>query len=104
MAERDDLTALQTENARLVALLESHDIAWRLTPAAAPSPSITLAAQAPVPGPAPAPKLAPTPSPTLQAKAGRLPRAKYSYLMVFDNKPKSKVERLTYALARIRQL
>lgn len=61
MAERDDFTALQAENARLVALLESHGIAWRLTPSAAPSPSLPLAAQAPTPAHAPSP--APRPSP-----------------------------------------
>jgi hypothetical protein len=31
MTERADLQALQAENARLVALLESHGIAWRST-------------------------------------------------------------------------
>jgi hypothetical protein len=62
MAERDDFTALQTENARLVALLESHGIAWRLTPAAAPSASIALAAaQVPTPAHEPAPASRPTP-------------------------------------------
>ncbi len=71
MAERDDFTALQTENARLVALLESHGIAWRLTPTAAPSPSITLAAQAHVP----APTLPSTPSHTPQAPGASLSTA-----------------------------
>lgn len=32
MAEREQLAALQGENARLIALLESHGIAWRLSP------------------------------------------------------------------------
>ena len=32
MAERDYLTVLQAENARLIALLESHGIEWRLPP------------------------------------------------------------------------
>ena len=35
MTDRDVLAALQTENVRLIALLESHDIEWRL-----PSPSV----------------------------------------------------------------
>ena len=33
MAERDPLAVLQAENARLIALLESHGIDWRPTPA-----------------------------------------------------------------------
>lgn len=62
MAERDDFSALQAENARLVALLESHGIAWRLTPAAAPSASIApAAAQVPTPAHEPAPASQPTP-------------------------------------------
>ena len=42
MTERADLKALQAENARLVALLESHGIAWRSTPTADPQ-QLTLA-------------------------------------------------------------
>lgn len=37
MTERDLLAALQAENARLVALLESHGVEWRLPPVSAPS-------------------------------------------------------------------
>ena len=37
MAEIDPLGALQVENARLIALLESHGIEWRAPPAPAPS-------------------------------------------------------------------
>ena len=33
MTQRDDLAALQAENARLAALLDAHGIAWRLPPA-----------------------------------------------------------------------
>lgn len=36
MPERNELTALQTENARLIALLEDHGIEWRLPPEPAP--------------------------------------------------------------------
>ena len=32
MSERDQLAALQTENARLIALLNGRGIEWRLTP------------------------------------------------------------------------
>lgn len=45
MAEQETLAAVQAENARLIALLESHGIEWRLSPsqpapgAAAPEPS-----------------------------------------------------------------
>jgi superfamily II DNA or RNA helicase len=51
MTERDALAAMQAENARLVALLESHDIEWRplLSSKARPAPS------APVPEPEPEP-------------------------------------------------
>jgi superfamily II DNA or RNA helicase len=51
MTEGDALTALHAENARLVALLESHDIEWRppLPSKARPAPS------APVPEPEPEP-------------------------------------------------
>ena len=51
MTEREAFAALQAENARLVALLESHGIAWRATPAAASQPALTAS----VPEPAPAP-------------------------------------------------
>ena len=50
MTEREALDALQAENARLVALLESHGIAWHAPPAAV-SPSAPIAS---VPAPAPA--------------------------------------------------
>jgi len=36
MANRDELASLQTENARLVALLDSHGIEWRLPPKPVP--------------------------------------------------------------------
>lgn len=36
MADHDELAALQAENARLIAMLESHGIDWRLLPSAAP--------------------------------------------------------------------
>jgi hypothetical protein len=42
MTEREALEALQAENARLVALLESHGIAWHAPPAAA-SPAASVA-------------------------------------------------------------
>lgn len=48
MTERADLKALQAENARLVALLESHGIAWRSTPTADPQ-QLTLAEHTQVP-------------------------------------------------------
>ena len=32
MSERDQLTALQAENARLIALTDGHGIEWRLPP------------------------------------------------------------------------
>ena len=51
MTEREDLKALQAENVRLVALLESHGIAWRAPTAAASQVVLT----APVPEPAPKP-------------------------------------------------
>ena len=35
MADQDELTALQAENARLIGMLESHGIDWRLLPSAA---------------------------------------------------------------------
>lgn len=41
MPEREASAALQAENVRLVALLESHGIAWRATPAAASQPELT---------------------------------------------------------------
>ena len=49
MTEREAFVALQAENARLVALLESHGIAWRATPAAASQPALTAPVQVPVP-------------------------------------------------------
>jgi superfamily II DNA or RNA helicase len=53
MTERADLQALQAENARLVALLESHGIAWRCTStAAAQQPTLTAPTPAPLPAPA----------------------------------------------------
>ncbi|MDO8971472.1 MAG: hypothetical protein Q7U74_12335, partial [Saprospiraceae bacterium] len=43
MIERDQLTGLQAENARLIALLEDHGIEWRLPPEPiAPEPSPTV--------------------------------------------------------------
>lgn len=44
MTDRDQLTELQAENARLVALLESHGIEWRLLskPAATPSHELEI--------------------------------------------------------------
>ncbi len=42
MTEREAFAALQAENVRLVALLESHGIAWRATPAAS-QPALTAA-------------------------------------------------------------
>ena len=48
MTEREAFAALQAENARLVALLESHGIAWRTPPATAAQSTLT----APVPEPA----------------------------------------------------
>ena len=56
MTEREAFEALQAENTRLVALLESHGIAWHATPAAASQPAPTAS----VPEPAPA-----TPGPSL---------------------------------------
>jgi len=50
MTERAAFDTLQAENARLVALLESHGIAWRAPPAAVSQP----APPASVPEPAPA--------------------------------------------------
>ena len=50
MTEREAFEALQAENARLVALLESHGIAWHAPPAAA-SPAVPIAS---VPAPEPA--------------------------------------------------
>jgi superfamily II DNA or RNA helicase len=50
MTEREAFEALQAENARLVALLESHGVAWHAPPAAA-SPAAPIAS---VPAPAPA--------------------------------------------------
>ncbi len=51
MTEREAFAALQAENARLVALLESHGIAWHAPPAAASQAAPTAS----VPEPAPAP-------------------------------------------------
>jgi len=54
MAERADIQALQAENARLAALLESHGIAWRSTStAAAPQAELAVRPQEPLPAPAP---------------------------------------------------
>ena len=41
MTERELFATLQAENARLVALLESHGIAWRSSPSAASQPTLT---------------------------------------------------------------
>jgi superfamily II DNA or RNA helicase len=53
MTEGDALTALQAENARLVALLESHDIEWRppLSSKARPAPSASVPEPEPEPEP-----------------------------------------------------
>ena len=51
MTEREAFAALQAENVRLVALLESHGIAWRMTPAAASQPALTASVPEPAPGP-----------------------------------------------------
>jgi superfamily II DNA or RNA helicase len=48
LSERNVLTALQTENARLIALLDGHRIEWRLSPEPAPT-----APAPPVPEPEP---------------------------------------------------
>ena len=56
MTEREGLKALQAENERLVALLESHGIAWRAPAAAASQPALTACVQAPAPEP-PVPSL-----------------------------------------------
>lgn len=54
MTDRDDLHALRAENARLVALLESHGIAWRLTEASAKQQlSLTTIQSDPRPAPPP---------------------------------------------------
>ena len=63
MAEGEKFSTLQAENARLVALLESHGIAWRLKPAAAQQPTLTVA------------PLEPASAPTLQAPSGSLSTA-----------------------------
>ncbi len=47
MTEHEDLKALQAENARLVALLESHGIAWRAPTAVASQPALTAPVQEP---------------------------------------------------------
>jgi len=51
MTEREDPKPLQAENARLVALLESHGIAWRAPPSTTSQPALTAL----VPEAAPAP-------------------------------------------------
>ena len=52
MTERADLKALQAENDRLVALLQSHGIAWRSTSAAAaPPPALTAGTPGTLPAP-----------------------------------------------------
>jgi hypothetical protein len=38
MIERDQLAALQSENARLIAMLEWHGIDWRVPPEPEPEP------------------------------------------------------------------
>jgi superfamily II DNA or RNA helicase len=48
LPERNELTALQTENARLIALLENHGIEWRLPPEPTP-PELTPPALEPEP-------------------------------------------------------
>ena len=53
MTEREALAALQAENARLVALLESHGIAWRTLRAAESQPALTALVPVPVPAPEP---------------------------------------------------
>lgn len=52
MTERADIKALQAESARLVALLESHGIAWRVTPTSA-AQQLSLTAIPPDPRPVP---------------------------------------------------
>jgi hypothetical protein len=47
MTEREAFEALQAENARLVALLESHGIAWHASPAAASHATPTASVSAP---------------------------------------------------------
>lgn len=47
MTEHDALAALRAENARLMALLETHGIQWRVSPSSAPQP----ASPAPAPSP-----------------------------------------------------
>ncbi len=42
MSESDELTTLRAENARLIALLETHGIEWRMPVAPAPAPSATV--------------------------------------------------------------
>ena len=49
MTERDAFAALQAENARLVALLESNGVAWRAPLASASQPALTAPAQEPTP-------------------------------------------------------
>jgi superfamily II DNA or RNA helicase len=51
MNEREILAALQAENARLTALLESHGIAWRLSPTAPSHPTRTVQEPAAPPEP-----------------------------------------------------
>ena len=54
MTEREGLKALQAENARLVALLESHGIAWRVPQAPASQFALTALVHEPAlvaPGP-----------------------------------------------------
>jgi len=51
MNERELLAALQAENARLTALLESHGIAWRLSPTAPSHPTLTVQEPAASPEP-----------------------------------------------------
>ncbi|MFL6627193.1 MAG: TOTE conflict system archaeo-eukaryotic primase domain-containing protein, partial [Vitreoscilla sp.] len=51
MNERELLATLQAENARLTALLESHGIAWRLSPTAPSHPTQTVQEPAAAPEP-----------------------------------------------------
>jgi superfamily II DNA or RNA helicase len=59
MTDREAFAALQAENARLVALLESHGIAWRPSPATASRPTLRT----------------PVPAPSLQARRTALSTA-----------------------------
>ncbi len=56
MTEREAIATLQAENARLLALLESHGIAWSAPPAATSKPALNAPVQEPAPE-APRPRL-----------------------------------------------